>query len=550
MAPIVYATERAGTRAGPWIMTRELMRAMSSKPNEAEPLEGPSRLELTGITKRFPGVVANNDVSLTVRPGEIHALLGENGAGKSTLMKMIYGLLEPDAGSLRWNGQELRITGPMHARSLGMGMVQQHFALLESLTVAENLALTLNRHGRWDPERIVRRIEEAEYEYGLRVHPRRPVHRLSVGERQRVEILRCLLQEEPLRLLILDEPTAVLTPQEIEGLFAILRRLAADGLSILFVSHKLEEVRSLCDRVTVLRGGRVVARSETAGVSVEELAELMVGDAPPPLRERSRPTAESRARMTVVSLNVPSADPHGTSLLDVGFELRQGEILGLAGVSGNGQQELMAALVGEHPVPPEVIMLDGRPVGRLGVRARRRLGLRYVPEERHGKGAVLDLSLVDNVLLTRWPALQRWGWLRLGQAHRIAAALCARHQVRNGGVGQPAATLSGGNLQKFIMGREIDEAPQIFIVAQPTWGVDVAAARRIQDELLALRERGSAVMVISDDLEELLLLSDRIAVMSAGRVSPPRPIGEVSRAELGRWMGGSQEAWEAFGDAA
>ncbi|WP_097460851.1 ABC transporter ATP-binding protein [Mangrovitalea sediminis] len=508
------------------------------------------RLELYGITKAFPGVVANADVSLSVHPGEIHALLGENGAGKSTLMKMIYGLLAPDSGSLMWDGREIRIEGPMQARALGMGMVQQHFALLESLTVAENLALTLNRHGRWDPNRIAARIEDAEREYGLKVHARRPVHRLSVGERQRVEILRCLLQEEPLKLLILDEPTAVLTPQEIEGLFAILRRLAADGLSILFVSHKLEEVRGLCDRVTVLRSGRVVARRDTADVSVEDLAALMVGDAPPPLRERKPVALEARVRMAVSSLSQSTLDPHGTALQSVNFELRQGEILGLAGVSGNGQQELMAALVGERSSPPEAILIDGQAVGKLNVRARRKLGLRYVPEERLGKGAVPELSLIDNVLLTRWAKAMQWGLLRLGQARAAAQSLCDRHDVRHPGVASPAASLSGGNLQKFIMGRELDEAPEILIVAQPTWGVDVAAARRIQDGLLALRERGSALLVISDDLDELLLLSDRIAVMSGGRVSPVCPVASVDRAELGQWMGGNVSGWEAFGDAA
>jgi simple sugar transport system ATP-binding protein len=268
------------------------------------------------------------------------------------------------------------------------------------------------------------------------------------------------------------------------------------------------------------------------------------------LRERSRPTVEPQVRMAVAGLSLPTADPHGTELFEVGFELRQGEILGLAGVSGNGQQELMAALVGERTVASQAVIIDGRPAGNLSVRARRRLGLRYVPEERQGKGAVPELSLVDNALLTRWPQVLSWGWLRLGQAHAMAEALCGRHQVRQAGVNQPAASLSGGNLQKFIMGRELDENPEIFIVAQPTWGVDVAAARRIQDGLLALRERGSALLVISDDLDELLLLSDRIAVMSGGRVSPTRPVEAVSRAELGQWMGGSRDGWEVFGDAA
>ena len=510
----------------------------------------PTRLALRGITKAFPGVVANDDVSLSVQSGEIHALLGENGAGKSTLMKMIYGLLAPDAGQIVWEGQALHVDGPMHARALGMGMVQQHFALLESLTVAENLALTLNRKGRWDPERIARRVEQAEHEYGLKVHARRPVHRLSVGERQRVEILRCLLQEEPLKLLILDEPTAVLTPTEVESLFHILRRLADGGMSILFVSHKLEEVRGLCDRVTVLRAGRVVARRETADATVAELATLMVGDEPPPLRERAPVPGDHEVRLEVSELSLPAIDPHGTDLLDVSFNLRRGEILGLAGVSGNGQQELMAALVGERVSKPDQIRIDGKAAGKLGVQARRRLGLRYVPEERLGKGAVPNLSLIDNTLLTRWTQALHWGWLRLTRARSEAQAICDRHQVRHPGVAAAASALSGGNLQKFIMGRELDERPDILVVAQPTWGVDVAAARRIQDGLLALREQGSAILVISDDLDELLLLADRVAVISGGRVSPMHSTEGVDRAQLGRWMGGNVSDWEEVSDAA
>lgn len=520
------------------------------KPGERDMAPKQARLELVDITKHFPGVVANADVSLSVQPGEIHALLGENGAGKSTLMKMIYGLLAPDAGRLVWEGKALQVEGPMHARSLGMGMVQQHFALLESLTVAENLALTINRQGHWDPERVARRVEAAEAEYGLKVHPRRPVHRLSVGERQRVEILRCLLQEEPLKLLILDEPTAVLTPQEVESLFTILKRLAAGGLSILFVSHKLEEVRGLCDRVTVLRAGHVVARRETAQVSVETLAALMMGDNPPPLRERRKVAVEPRERLVVSNLNLNAADPHGTALRQVSFSLRRGEILGLAGVSGNGQQELMAALVGERLSPAGAVRIDGQAVGRMRVRGRRRLGLRYVPEERLGKGAVPALTLVDNALLTRWPRVLHWGLLRPGGAREMARNLCERHHVRYSGLNLPAASLSGGNLQKFIMGRELDEKPDILIVAQPTWGVDVAAARRIQDELLALREQGSAILVVSDDLDELLLLSDRIAVISEGRVSPPQDADRVDRAALGQWMGGDRGEWERRNDAA
>ncbi|AOV16112.1 hypothetical protein BJI67_02655 [Acidihalobacter aeolianus] len=498
----------------------------------------PPRLELVGLTKRFPGVLANDRVDVSVRAGEIHALLGENGAGKSTLMKMIYGLLAPDEGSILWEGRETVIDGPVHARRLGMGMVQQHFSLLESLTVAENLALTLNRRGRWEPARVAARVAEAEGRYGLAVEPRRPVHSLSVGQRQRVEILRCLLQEEPLKLLILDEPTAVLTPQEVGGLFEVLRRLAAQGLSILFVSHKLDEVKALCERVTVLRGGRVVARRDMADVTVDELATLMVGDRPPALRARRAVAGAGEVRLALQGLDLAPDHPHGTALSRASLELRRGEILGLAGVSGNGQQELLAALVGERPVPADCVLIDGEPVGRMGVAERRRRGLRYVPEDRLGTGAVPSLSLIDNALLTRWPKATRFGWVSLAAAWHWAQAICERYQVRQAGVGMPASSLSGGNLQKFIVGRELDETPEIFVVVQPTWGVDVAAARRIQDALLALREQGTALLVISDDLDELLALADRVAVISGGRVSSARPVAEVGRAQLGQLMGG------------
>ncbi len=530
-------------------MPRNMDRGRESKLDKQAAV-GPPRLELLGLSKHFPGVKANDEVSFEIRRGEIHALLGENGAGKSTLLKMIFGLLKPDAGQIKWEGRIIQIGSPRHAQSLGMGMVQQHFALLESLSVAENLALTLNRRGRFDLERIVHQIEAAANEYGLKVPARRPVHHLSVGERQRVEILRCLLQEEPLRLLILDEPTSVLTPQESKALFAVLRNLAADGLSILFVSHKLEEVRALCDRVTVLRKGEVVARLDSAKEAVDELARLMVGEAPPPLLLSEKRKDAGPVRLQVEGLNLPAADPHGMPLRNINLELRSGEILGLAGVSGNGQAELLAALTGERRSPTKSILIDGLPVGYLDVRARRRLGLRYVPEERVGKGVVPELSLIDNGLLTRWGRFLKKGWMRSREARESAWRLCERHHVRQTGVEHPAASLSGGNLQKFIMGRELDEQPTIFIAAQPTWGVDVASARRIQSQLLELRARGAALMVISDDLEELLALSDRIAVMSGGRISPVRSIDGIDRKELGRWMGAGREGWESLNDVA
>ncbi|CAL94831.1 ABC transporter ATP-binding protein [Azoarcus olearius] len=493
-------------------------------------------LELAGITKTYPGVIANDGIDLRVAAGEIHAVLGENGAGKSTLMKIIHGVVQPDAGEIRWEGQPVSITSPATARALGIGMVFQHFSLFETLTVAQNVALTM-------PEPIGRRalaarIEAVAQRYGLPVDPRRPVHALSVGERQRVEIVRCLLQTP--RLLILDEPTSVLTPQAVQTLFASLRQLAAEGCSILYISHKLEEIRSLCDSATVLRGGRVVGHCRPAEETPASLARLMIGRELP---RCAHPPAvlDGPVRLRLAGLSHAAVEPFGTDLRDIHLDVRGGEIVGIAGVSGNGQQELLRAISGEEALAEKhPVQIMGVEAGRLGAAARRALGLCFVPEERLGRGAVPALSLADNALLTaaRSQALVRAGLRRFG-ATRAFAQRCIEHfAVKCSGPAAPATSLSGGNLQKFIIGREILQAPALLVCAQPTWGVDVGAAAFIRQALIDLRRQGCAVLVISEELEELFEISDRIAVIAQGRLSPLRLVRDTSMEEVGLWMSG------------
>jgi len=491
------------------------------------------RLELTDISKQYPAVKANDRVSLRVEPGQIHAVLGENGAGKSTLMKIIYGATRPDEGQIRWDGQAVEIRNPQEARALGIAMVFQHFSLFDTLTAAENVWLGLDRS--WSLADVTRRITEVAHEYGLDVDPLRPVHTLSVGERQRVEIVRALLTKP--RLLILDEPTSVLTPQAVQALFVTLRKLAAEGCSILYISHKLDEIRALCHRCTVMRGGRVTGEVDPRGLGNADLSRLMIGAEPPQLEHRQATPGD--AVLAVRGLTLARTGAFGADLADIAFEVRRGEILGIAGVSGNGQQELMAALSGEDErAPPEAIRLFGQPIGHHSPRRRRAQGLHFVPEERLGRGAVPSLSLAQNTLLTRTEAVGRSGWIRVGQAVALAQRLIERYNVKAAGPHAPARSLSGGNLQKFIVGREIDAGPRLLVVSQPTWGVDVGAAAQIRGALIALRDAGCAVLVVSEDLDELFEVSDRLVVIARGRVSPSVPAPQATREQVGRWMSG------------
>ena len=491
-------------------------------------------LELRGVTKAYPGTLANDRVDLTVRAGEIHALLGENGAGKSTLTKLVYGAARPDAGEIRWRGTPVRVTSPSRARELGIGMVFQHFSLFETLTVVENVALAVPG-GR---EALARRIREAGERFGLPLEPHAPVHSLSVGERQRVEIVRALLQDP--KLLIMDEPTSVLPPQGVPALFETLRALAREGRAILFISHKLDEIRALCDRATVLRDGRVVGGADPRTTGADELARMMIGRAPPAPSGRST-DAPGEVRLALENVSLAPDDPFGTALEGVSLEVRSGEIVGIAGVSGNGQAELVRTLSGEAPLASGAgrVLLDGRDVGSLDAGERRRLGLGFVPEERLGRGAVPPLSLTDNALLTAHRSgLARFGLVRTGRVTEFARRCIAANDVRCPGEGAAASSLSGGNLQKFIVGRELALGPRAFVLSQPTWGLDVGAAAEIRRALVALRDAGAAVLVVSEELDELLEICDRLHVVHRGRLSDAMPVATGDVEAIGRAMAG------------
>ena len=491
------------------------------------------RLELVRISKQYPAVKANDNVSLRVKPGEIHAVLGENGAGKSTLMKIIYGAVRPDEGEVRWNGQPVNIRNPQEARALGISMVFQHFSLFDTLTAAENVWLGLDKS--MTLAEVTGRIRQVSQAYGLEVDPLRPVHSLSVGERQRVEIVRALLTNP--QLLILDEPTSVLTPQAVQKLFVTLRKLSADGCSILYISHKLDEIRALCHHCTVLRGGKVTGEVDPSTETNAGLSRLMIGAEPPQLKHvQSTPGAVA---LELRNLSLAKQSPFGTTLADIALQVRAGEIVGVAGVSGNGQQELMAALSGEdRRAAMGAITLFGQDIAGASPARRRALGLHFVPEERLGRGAVPTLSLAQNTLLTRTEAVGAGGWIKVGRVQQLAADLINRYNVKAGGPGAAAKSLSGGNLQKFIVGREVDAKPKVFIVSQPTWGVDVGAAAQIRAALLKLRDEGCALLVVSEELDELFEVSDRLVVIAQGRLSPSVPVAEATIETIGEWMSG------------
>ena len=493
------------------------------------------RLILEGIRKVYPSVVANDGIDLTVRPGEIHAVLGENGAGKSTLMKIIYGVTRPTEGRIVWEGREVSVANPAAARAMGIGMVFQHFSLFETLTVVENVALALP--GQQDMKALSARIEEISNRYGLPVDPRRLVHALSVGERQRVEIIRCLLQNP--RLLIMDEPTSVLTPQAVRKLFDMLRQLASEGCSILYISHKLDEIQELCHTATVLRAGKVTGTCVPAQETPKSMARMMIGR-DLPVCEHGQPAAHTDARLAIDRLSRAADDQFGMALEDLKLDVYAGEIVGIAGVSGNGQRELLYALSGETPTARHsAVRICGGDAGRLSAGRRRRLGLGFVPEERLGRGAVPRMTLAANALLTGWRHSMLRHWLiDRGAVDAFAARVIERFNVKCGGPEAEARSLSGGNLQKFIVGREVLLGPKVLIVAQPTWGVDVGAAAFIRQALIDLRNAGTAVLVISEELDELFEICDRIAVIANGRLSPVRPVSETNVEEIGVWMSG------------
>ncbi len=509
---------------------------------EVTALDSQNLLEVHVLTKKFGEFVANNAIDLTLEAGKIHALLGENGAGKSTLVKMIYGALQPTSGKIIWQGQELSIDNPAAARELGIGMVFQHFSLFEALTVTENISLALPPHLRTHD--LEQRIANLSQDYGLPLNPRALVVDLSVGERQRIEIVRCLLQEP--RLLIMDEPTAVLTPQEAEALFSTLQRLTTEGCAVLYISHRLEEVKQLCHDATILRHGEVVARLDPQLETATTLAQHMVGTS---VHEVSRESSDQSGDILLQLTNLKQlADtPFGVDLLDINLQVRCGEIMAIAGVAGNGQGELFSALSGEvlNDVA-DAISIQGAACGQLGINARRQLQAAFVPEERNGHGAVGNFSLTENILLSRHavsdnqaPLHNGWAGVDRSELTRINELVAKNYDVRSASTDAQAGSLSGGNLQKFVVGRELDRQPKVLIINQPTWGVDAGAAALIRQALIDLSRQGSAILVISQDLDEIFELADRISVISRGQLSAANLASAVSREDIGLLM--SQE---------
>ena len=502
-------------------------------------------LSLRGLTKAYPSVVANQNVSFEIERGEIHALLGENGAGKSTLVKTIYGLVSPDAGHMLLDGATFAPAEPRAARSAGVAMVFQHFSLFNALNVAENIALGMENPPALHA--VAEQVQTVSDQYGLPLDPARIVGDLSVGERQRVEIIRCLLQNP--KLLIMDEPTSVLTPQEVTILFETLRKLAAEGTAILYISHKLEEIRVLCDRATVLRTGCVVGTCDPRETSARQMAELMVGAV---LQVPERPNKiMGGVALTLTRLSAPAPHQFGTALHDISLTVRHGEILGVGGVAGNGQDELVAALSGEMRVSPSMVRMKNDDIGHLPPNARRARGLCAAPEERNGHAAAPDMTLVENALLTGniRKGLSSHGFLKWDLARDFAKDIIEKFDVRTPSPNSTARSLSGGNLQKFVIGREIIQNPDVLIINQPTWGVDASAAASIRQAILDLAAGGTAIIVISQDLDELMEIADNFAALNEGRLLAPRPAKGLTIDEIGLMLGGSHDMEVSHVDA-
>ena len=492
-------------------------------------------LQLDGISKSFPGVKANDEISFQINSGEIHALLGENGAGKSTLVKMIYGLMQPDSGSMKLVSENFRPSEPSKARQSGIAMVFQHFSLFDALNVAENIALGMENPPRLQD--LSEKIETVSKSYGLPLGPKRLVGQLSAGERQRVEIIRCLLQNP--KLLIMDEPTSVLTPNEVKTLFETLLRLKGEGKSILYISHKLEEIREICDYATILRNGKKVGSCIPRDTSAKQIGEMMVG------KSFSSPSRKTRVfgeeLLKVSNLSIRTKDFFGTSLSDINFSVRVGEIFGIGGVAGNGQDELLSALSGEEKTSPSTIKIFNQPICKLAPDERRAIGMRAAPEERLGHAAAPAMTLIENTLITSHSedVIDQWGIIKFDNVKEKTRNIVSEFDVRTPTLDNAAASLSGGNLQKFVIGREILQKPRVFVVNQPTWGVDAAAAAFIRQSILNLASNDSAVVVISQDLDELFEISDTFSVLTNGRMSKSHDIRSLSSEDVGLLMGGS-----------
>jgi simple sugar transport system ATP-binding protein len=497
-------------------------------------------LRVENITKTFPGVIANNRINLEIHPGEIHGLLGENGAGKSTLMNILYGLYQPDSGQIYLNKKPVAITSPDDAIAKGIGMVHQHFMLVPPLSVAENIMLGLpGERGIWLNHQAARKkILEITQMYGLVVNPEAVIRNLSVGIQQRVEIIKALYRGA--KLLILDEPTAVLTPQEIEGLFQVMRRLVSNGASIIFISHKLDEVMEISDRVTVLKNGTVVATANTTDTNKAELATMMVGREI--LFRLEKPPVEPGRLVLKINHLTVNDDRNVPAVRNLSLEIQRGEIVGLAGVDGNGQKELAEAIAGLRPAQNGAIQINGHDTTHLDAGDLLRFNMAYVPEDRRREGLALGFKLSENFIAKKFrrrPFSVR-GFLQRRPIKQHAAELINRFDIRTPGSEVEAKTLSGGNQQKVVLARELSEAPDLIIAVQPTRGLDIGATEFVENQLLRQRSRGAAILYISTELEEILNLSDRIAVIHRGEIMGIVQPGKVTLEELGLMMAGTR----------
>lgn len=499
-------------------------------------------IEMRNITKVFPGIIANDDVTLNLKKGEVHALLGENGAGKSTLMSVLFGLYQAEKGEIRKNGQVVKINNPNDANNLGIGMVHQHFKLVEIFTVLENIILGVEptKMGLLEESAARDKVIALSEQYGLKVDPDAVIEKISVGMQQRVEILKMLYRDN--EILIFDEPTAVLTPQEIKELLEIMRGFAKEGKSILFITHKLNEIKEVADRCTVLRKGKYIGTVDVKTTSKEELSRMMVG------RDISfsvdkKPSEPQDVVLSVKNVIVPSKTHKNNAVKNVSFDVRRGEIVCLAGIDGNGQTEFVSALTGLEKMTGGTITLGGKDLTKASIRHRSEAGMSHIPEDRHKHGLVLDYSLEENLILQRYwqPDFQKKGFLRFDSMRKYAEKLISQYDVRSGqGPVTPARSMSGGNQQKAIIAREIDKHHELLVAVQPTRGLDVGAIEYIHKQLVSTRDAGKGVLLISLELDEVMNVSDRILVMYEGEIVGELDPKKTTVEELGLYMSGAK----------
>ncbi|WP_091130611.1 ABC transporter ATP-binding protein [Oscillibacter sp. PC13] len=498
---------------------------------------------MLNITKRFPGIIANDNITLQLRKGEIHALLGENGAGKSTLMSVLFGLYRPEEGTIKKNGEIVEIKDPNDANALGIGMVHQHFKLVECFTVLDNIIMGVEpcRHGFLQKAEAREKVVALSEKYGLHVDPDALVEDITVGMQQRTEILKMLYREN--EILIFDEPTAVLTPQEIEELMQIMRNLVAEGKSILFISHKLNEIMSVADRCTVLRKGKYIGTVDIANSSREELSRMMVGRDVDFVVHKG-PSKPGEVILDVAHMTVASKSHGNNAVKDVSFCVRAGEIVCVAGIDGNGQTELVYGLTGLEPLKEGALTLSGRDITHAQIRQRSRMGMSHIPEDRHKHGLVLDYTLEDNMVLQRYfepQFVSKAGFLKRKAIREYALRLIEQYDVRSGqGPVTVARSMSGGNQQKAIVAREIDKDPELLIAVQPTRGLDVGAIEYIHKQIVAQRDAGKAVLLVSLELDEVMALSDRILVMYEGEIVGELAPKTTTVEEMGLYMAGAK----------